>query len=85
MMATSVLAGLSACSEHEEADPQYANWNVRNHDYFVSTMQKAKDSITATHATWGDAWTDHCGWRAMPQLQWATPWWAALPTPSAWR
>lgn len=64
MMATSVLAGLSACSEHEEADPQYANWNVRNHDYFVSTMQKAKDSITAAHATWGDAWTDHCRWRA---------------------
>lgn len=57
------LGGITSCSEHEEEDPQYANWQIRNQDYFVSTMQKAKDSIAASQQAWGNDWESHCNWR----------------------
>lgn len=58
------MGALTACSEHEEEDPQYANWQIRNQDFFVRTMQEAKDSIAASQQQWGDDWESHTKWRA---------------------
>ena len=55
--------GLSACSEEEMPDPDYDNWAVRNDDYFLEVLNRAKEAVSVAKATYGADWEAHCDWR----------------------
>ncbi len=46
------LITLAACSESEEVDTEYDNWQTRNEEYFEQQYQRAADSVAANPSRW---------------------------------
>lgn len=57
------LFGFVSCSETEDTDTEYADWQSRNEMFFHEQMKKAKDSIALAKRTYGNDWEAHCNWR----------------------
>ena len=47
-----VAMTMVSCSESDEEDAEYANWEARNNEYFESIYQQAKTAIDAGDNTW---------------------------------
>lgn len=45
-------AMLSSCSESDEEESEYENWETRNNEYFESIYQQAKTAIDAGDNSW---------------------------------
>ena len=59
------LVLLSACSEKEEPNPEYANWSTRNDAAFTDSLRLARTAMAQARSKWGDAWEEHCDWRVL--------------------
>ena len=59
------LVLLSACSEKEEPNPEYANWSTRNDAAFTDSLRLARTAMAQARTKWGDAWEEHCDWRVL--------------------
>lgn len=46
------LLGMASCSETDNGNEEYANWQSRNIEYFNSMYDKAVDSIMAGNPNW---------------------------------
>ena len=57
------LVGFTSCSETENEDTEFANWNNRNASYFAQKRSEALTAITSAKAAHGDNWQDNCSWR----------------------
>ena len=45
-------ASLTSCSESEDADTEYSDWQSRNDTYFLNIYNKAKQAIASGDETW---------------------------------
>jgi len=59
------LVLLSACSEKEDPNPEYANWSTRNDAAFTDSLRLARTAMVQARSKWGDAWEEHCDWRVL--------------------
>ena len=59
------LVLLSACSEKEDPNPEYANWSTRNDAAFTDSLRLARTAMAQARSKWGDAWEEHCDWRVL--------------------
>lgn len=59
------LVLLSACSEKEEPNLEYANWPARNDAAFADSLRLARTAMAQARTKWGDAWEEHCDWRVL--------------------
>ncbi len=57
-----------SCSESEDVFTPYANWQMRNADWFVQITDSARTAIAEAKAQHGDAWEQHCDWRRYKSL-----------------
>lgn len=54
----------TSCSEDEdETVDEYANWQVRNDEYFTNVRSQAQAAIRQAKNQYGATWRDHCKWR----------------------
>ncbi|MBP3228294.1 MAG: FKBP-type peptidyl-prolyl cis-trans isomerase [Bacteroidaceae bacterium] len=65
------LLALCACSEESENDNnnEYANWQVRNEQFFAQKMAEARAARDAARALYGDAWQEHSEWLILRDYQ----------------
>lgn len=63
-LAGAALLGLTACSETDNDDNEYANWRQRNERFFATAMQTCRDSMAYYHRAYGEAWQEHTTWAA---------------------
>lgn len=60
---TAGLSSLTSCDEDLGEDTEYADWQNRNHAFFLDKFSEAKAAVAQAKATYGDNWQEHCRWR----------------------
>lgn len=64
---TSIMTGMfcfasltfSSCSESDDTDTEYSDWENRNKAYFIEAMRVATDSITNAKTAYGNDWEQY--------------------------
>ena len=52
MLLTLVVTLFASCSETDDGDTEYQNWESRNNEYFESIYQQAKTAIDDGDTSW---------------------------------